>query len=521
LAANEPSTALAVFAANRQAAMNGERWGQLEQWIRLFPEDVVQNEPVLLLTRAHLPLAYGFDYDLEPLLTRAGSLLASLPADSPEVQKLWAELAYFSGLGALMMGPAATAIDAGEKMKEALPADAYYLGGQALGLEAFGYQMAGNIKQGVDLTKKALRSGDWPVKSLVKAFYNLTLLHFMEADLSSAQIMADKSIQLALKHNLDASDTRCFVGMTFYLQNDLTSAEAQFLQVMANPARVDPITLIHSACTLKRLYYAQGKAEKARAIRQQTRSQLEELDNAFSLQLFDMFQVELALDRGYIAHARQLILPLNVSLQLPIWFWHYYIPQLTPIKLWLAEGEEVDRALALLMEMDEFLRKLNRNIHRIDILALQALAYKSLNNWPKALEKLAQSVALAARGKLIRNYLNLGANMRELLAQLVRQKDLDHRIDGPTIARILDAFSMENPEDGQSPSPAAVSVDPLTEREREVLKFLATDLSTREIAEEMNVAWSTIRTHIKNIYSKLGVHGRYEAVIQAKELNLL
>ena len=521
LAANEPITALAVFAANRNAAMNDERWHQLEQWVRLFPEDVVQNDPILLLTRAHLPLAYGFDYDLEPLLTRAGFLLANLPVDSPDLQKLWAEIAYFSGLGALMTGPASTAIDAGEKMKDSLPADAYYLHGQAIGLEAFGYQMSGNIKQGVDLAKRALRSGDWPVKSLVKAFHNLTLLHFMEAELRSAQIMADKSIQIALEHKLDASDSRCFAGMTFYLQNDLASAEAHFLPVLAYPARVDQITLIHSACTLMRLYYAQGKWEKARELMQQTRSQLEELDNPFSLQLFDMFQVELALDRGYVGHARQLSLPLNIPLQLPIWFWHYYTPQLTPIKLWLAEGEEVERALALLIEMDEFLRKLNRNLHRIDILALQALAYKSLDNLPKALEKLSQSVILAARGKFIRNYLNLGPKMHELLAQLYRQKDLDDRIDWPYVAQILDAFSDEKGDDGQLTPTRSMSIDSLTKREIEVLKLLATDLSTKEIAEKMSVSWSTTRTHIKNVYSKLGVHGRYEAVQYAEEHKLL
>jgi tetratricopeptide (TPR) repeat protein len=205
------------------------------------------------------------------------------------VQKLWAEISYFNGLGAFMMGPATAAINADTEMKVSLPAYAYYLRGQALGLEAFGHQMSGNIKQGVDLTKRALRTGDWPVKSLVKAFYNLTLLHFMEADLSSAQIMADKSIQLALKHNLDASDSRYFAGMTFYLQNDLASAEAHFLPVIAHPARVDPITLIQSVCALMRLYYAQGKVDRAGAIKQQTLSQLEELDNAFSRQLFDMF----------------------------------------------------------------------------------------------------------------------------------------------------------------------------------------------------------------------------------------
>ena len=521
LAANDTSTALTIFADNRIAAMNSERWGQLEQWVRLFPENIVENDPILLLTRAHLPLSYGFDYDVETLLTQAGSLLANLPEDSVVRRRLYAEASYFSGLGALMMGPAAAAIAAGAEMKDTLPADAYYLRGQALGLEAFGYQMSDNIKQGVQLFQEALSAGNLPVHLQIKANTNQMLLHFMEADLTKVQIFAQKSIELASKHDLDAVEARSFAGMTYYLQNDLAHAEAYLLPVMTHPGRVDPVLFAHSACILMPIYFAQGKPEKARMIMQQTRSQLEEQNNTFSLQLFDMFQVELALERGYAAHARALSLPLHVSLQLPFWFWHYYTPQLTPIKLWLAEEEEVERALAMLMEIDDFLRKINRNIHRIDILAMQALAYKSLNNWPKALEKLAQSVTLAARGKLIRNYLNLGPKMRELVAQLYKQKDLNDRIDWPYVARILEAFSKENSEDGRSTSPASIPIDSLTEREREVLKFLATDLSTREIAEEMNLSWSTIRTHIKHIYSKLDVHGRYEAVQYAEEHKLL
>ncbi|MFN2123731.1 MAG: response regulator transcription factor, partial [Candidatus Promineifilaceae bacterium] len=111
--------------------------------------------------------------------------------------------------------------------------------------------------------------------------------------------------------------------------------------------------------------------------------------------------------------------------------------------------------------------------------------------------------------------------MRELLTQLYKQKGLDNRIDWPYIAEILDAFSLVNSEDGRSASPPSNSIDPLTRRELEVLKYLATDLSTKEIAETMSITWPTTRTHIKNIYSKLGVHGRYEAVQYAEDHKLL
>jgi LuxR family maltose regulon positive regulatory protein len=340
----------------------------------------------------------------------------------------------------------------------------------------------------------------------------------MEGDLAAAQTTAEKSIGLASRHNLDASEARSFAGMASYLRNDLMLAETQLLPVMKHSAWVDPVVLTHSACTLMRLYQAQGQPEEARAILEQTQWYLEEIDNTFSQQLLEMFQVELALDRADIAQAHQLSLTQHINWHSPIWFWHYYVPQLTPIKLWLAQGKKLKQALALLEDMDEQLCGVNRNTHRIDILAMQAMVYDAQGDGQMAREKLTAALRLAQAGGFIRNFVDLGSSMAGLLAQLKGQGDSGANA---YIARILAAFPTVELKGWDRKSPATISIDPLTKRELEVLKLLAADHSTREIAEEMNVAWSTSRTHIKNIYSKLGVHSRYEAVQRAEELELI
>ena len=176
----------------------------------------------------------------------------------------------------------------------------------------------------------------------------------------------------------------------------------------------------------------------------------------------------------------------------------------------------------MLEEMDEFLRKMNRKIHRIDVLALQALAYQAMDDQPRAIEKLRQSLALAAPGKFIRNYLDLGPKMRALLVQLYKQTKKPAGTDDLRyLAQILAAFPPVKAEDQESGSPASMLVDPLTKRELEVLRLLTTDLSTKEIAEELNITWATSRTHIKNIYAKLEVNSRYGAVNYAQEFGLI
>jgi LuxR family maltose regulon positive regulatory protein len=520
LAADDTATAVEIFTHHRRPMMNAENWGQLERWVRLFPEDVVEKEPILLLTRAYLPIAYGYDTGL--LITQSASLLADKPPDMPTTQILWAEVAYFTGLGAIMEGQAATAIGAGVQMTDTLPADAFYLRCQALSVQAIGYQMSGNINQGIQIIQAALRASDWPVNIRVRGLFNQLMLYLMEADLDSAQTLASETIQLALKHLLDASEARYFAGIIYYLRDDLTLAKAYLLPVTENPALADPVILAYAACILTRLYHAQGQPEKANTIFQETGSYLDEIENPYSLGILKAFQVELALDQGDTARAHQLSLALNIDWRLPFWFWHYYTFQLTPIKLWLAEGRELEQALAILEEMDEFLRKMNRKIHRIDVLALQALAYQALDNRPKAMEKIGQSLALAAPGKFIRNYLDLGPKMRALLVQFYKQTQKQKGTDDLTyLAQILAAFPQVKSEDQNSGSSASILIDPLTKRELEVLKLLATDLSTKEMALEMNITWATVRTHSKNIYAKLGVNSRYEAVYRAQEFELI
>ena len=85
--------------------------------------------------------------------------------------------------------------------------------------------------------------------------------------------------------------------------------------------------------------------------------------------------------------------------------------------------------------------------------------------------------------------------------------------------RLLEAFDAA--PGGIVPAGPPAPVEPLTRRGQQVLKLLAAGLSAPEIARELVVAPSTVRTHLKAIYGKLGAHSRHEAIIQARELELV
>jgi LuxR family maltose regulon positive regulatory protein len=146
----------------------------------------------------------------------------------------------------------------------------------------------------------------------------------------------------------------------------------------------------------------------------------------------------------------------------------------------------------------------------IAILALQALVCANRAREDDAVAALTQALRLAEPERYIRTFVDMGAPMQRLL-----QLALSRGIATAYVRELLAHFATP-PTDA-----AGAVVDPLTERELEVLRLLPTSLSTVEIAEQLVVAPSTVRTHIKSIYSKLQVNRRADAVKRGEELRLM
>ena len=134
---------------------------------------------------------------------------------------------------------------------------------------------------------------------------------------------------------------------------------------------------------------------------------------------------------------------------------------------------------------------------------------------------LAEALALAEPEGYTRAFVDLGAPMRDMIAQLVtREQDA-----APAYARmLLNAFGLGkavSPRTALPSPPAQPQIEALSERELEVLSLLAEDNMRHEIAQALTVSVNTVKAHLKSIYGKLDVHDRREAVARARELGLL
>jgi len=157
----------------------------------------------------------------------------------------------------------------------------------------------------------------------------------------------------------------------------------------------------------------------------------------------------------------------------------------------------------------------------IEILVLQALAHHVQGDIPAALKPLQQALTLAEPEGYVRMFVDEGPPMVQLLL-----KAAVSGIMPDYTGKLLAAFEAEQLRSaGESPLPTPPAsqplIEPISQRELEVLRLFKTELSGPEIARELVIALSTVRTHTKSIYSKLNVNNRRAAVKRAEELHLI
>ena len=150
---------------------------------------------------------------------------------------------------------------------------------------------------------------------------------------------------------------------------------------------------------------------------------------------------------------------------------------------------------------------------------LQALVYQAEDQGDLALKTIEYALKLAQPGGYLRLFLDEGLPMAELLAQAGPDGLLSDYTQ-----TILDAFESPSPGPNpeKTPTPAPLSLpEPLTDRELDVLHQIAAGLSNQEIADTLIISINTVRAHIRNIYGKLQVNSRTQAIAQAKKVGLL
>jgi LuxR family maltose regulon positive regulatory protein len=228
-------------------------------------------------------------------------------------------------------------------------------------------------------------------------------------------------------------------------------------------------------------------------------------------------RARLRLRRGELSHADAWARERQLSAGEDLSYLREY-EHLTLARLLLArhhterDNTALEEGLSLLERLLAAAEEGERGATVIEVLVLQALAHQARADAPAALGALRRAVTLAQPEGYVRVFTDEAPPMAALLKALKKQSA------APGYVRRLLASATRT--EHRAANPKAL-VEPLSDRELDVLRLLDTDLDGPDIARELSVSLNTMRTHTKNIYAKLGVTSRRAAVRQAHDLNLL
>jgi LuxR family maltose regulon positive regulatory protein len=309
------------------------------------------------------------------------------------------------------------------------------------------------------------------------------------------------------------------LGILYYETDDLDRAQ---YHLEAGIALCQQLGTVYSTLmglrTLARLHYARGDLDAAWATLAAARQLAAQSENRQRIRLVSAVTAELQLRQGQVAAAARTLADFGDAADT-----RSQHETLTYARLLLAQGHPLaaKRALA---QFEDAARRQGRNGSLIAIHLVQALVEQALGHPGAARERLEQAIILAAPGGYCRVFLDEGPAIAALLPQA-------RRVAPGFVASLLDAFSRTEGRglsaESLTPNHSVLSpqssalTERLSEAELKVLRLVASGLSNREIADRLVITVGTTKWHLNQIYGKLHVRNRTEAVALARQLQLL
>jgi LuxR family maltose regulon positive regulatory protein len=183
-----------------------------------------------------------------------------------------------------------------------------------------------------------------------------------------------------------------------------------------------------------------------------------------------------------------------------------------------------EEAWNLLIRLEKFASDGNNLRRQAEAQLLLALSASQQNRRNESFALLEKSILFGLRNGYIRLYLDEGEPLRTLLLGFLKSGRPD-RLTAGLVQNLLASFPHHKADEAETnletQSANSKLIEPLSERELEVLALMAQGMTNLQIAAHLILSLGTIKTHLNNIFGKLNVRNRAEAVLRAKEYNLL
>lgn len=519
LSAKDLTDAIRVAEQNTLSLLDHGQISDVNSWLNTIPQSMIIQSPWLSVARAWALVYLGKTDAMETLLQQADKHLAQLPANA-ESDRIKGHIASIRAYAQWMLGNPERAIELSRTALDLLPENDSLARSQAF--HTLGQSLQ-NI-QDFNAAEEAILRADDCSRHLTNshihifAIANLGFLYFIQGEFNKAERQC-----LGLLKEFEQPDGS-------YRHLALANALAHMSNIHAVTGRFESAirygeeavrlasqwqqmdTLHYSLTSLDTAYMCAGDLERA----DQTLKQAKAIAQEVSPWWKSISERQEAIHYMYGNQAEPILALLAENhfnadewdIRKEFEFFQIYARAL------LFQGR-FEKALEISQQLLEISDKEKIKVRTMSSLGDVALALYGLGKEKEAFSKLNQMLKLTEPEHYVYPFISKGNIMKEFLRKAQLQG-----IKTDFMQTVLTAFPKPHRLAGFE-SVNAQLPEPLTEREIDILRLLDSSKSSNEIAVELVVAVSTIRTHIKNIYRKLDVNHRIDAIQKAKKLGII
>ena len=518
LEAGDLHLAAQLVEQNGPALLDEDKWYVLERWLAKLPDDIIQQRAKLLLIKAWV-LFYHFALPGIPALLESVEAILDVEAST---LGLWGEVDFFWGHHWFWQGQNARSLEHFHHALGRIPKSFYVARGHTELFWGAASQMAGHKKEAIEALNKWLYQEESPHPTRRSRLEGaLIFIHLLSGELVEAARMAQQLQATATKYNNTYARAwgSYLYGFAHYFWNDLETAVQHFAQAVELRYNLHSRAAIDSLAGLTHAYQALGQTDKARATLALLLEFTQDINDPAYLSVARSCQAHLALLQGDMISAVRWLQAGYLTSDASVMFFWIELSRITRCRVLIAQGTEdsLQQALDLLQENRQTLEAQYNTRQLIDVLVLQALAYKKGSQTEQAMAALERAITLAEPGEWIRPFVEAGSEIVPMLSRYVDQQGSTSY----TYKLLADCKTEVGTEVEISIPPTAQLIEPLTNRESEILELLGKRLTNKEIAAELYISVGTVQQHLNHIYAKLNVKGRRQAIAKAAELALL
>jgi LuxR family maltose regulon positive regulatory protein len=505
-----------------RAIMTVQTWSQVEMnelmgWLEALPEDVVARRPWLRLFRSRCLFVMGHTEAARQTLVELAAWLEA-HEEAPDSGKILGRVRLDRASYAVVEGDAEEGLAQAELALETMPPDDRIGRLRVLALLALAHIRKGSVRQAEallsDVAEQAQAVG-LPAAA-VPLLCNRADAELAQGRLTEAAHTCEQALEMGVVQGHPIAVTGFAwlqLGKIAFERDNLSDAENHLLkavELLAGAGIGESFGAIHGVLALVR--QAQGKPAEALAEAQRAVEIAEEAGIKRMISLAGAFRARIWLAQEQAALVSRWMTEYQTAGSAP---YLRAFEEATLVRALLAAGAS-EQALTMIDNRLPEAEEASRWFDVIELRALRALTGRDQGDAEGALADIRLALDLARPEGMRRLFLDLGAPMAELLKRLSERGHAD-----PFVRELLTRFGAVQEGEPFAVSHQASLVEPLTKRELEVLHGLAAGQTSQEIAARLYLSPNTVRTHIYNLYDKLGAHSRVQALNRARELGLL